>query len=708
MARIPALFQLRDIQFMHAIVRCSFGLLSALAASTLLAQSGPATAGKSAFTADDLVRMKRVSDPQVSPDGRYVAYAMSETDLDADKRRTDLWLIDLTSKDGTPRRITQNPANDSSPRWSADGKFIYFLSTRSGSSQVWRLQLGGGEATQVTDYPRDVGSLKVAPIGARIALSMEVLPDCDPACTKEKLDAEEKSKETGRVYNRVFIRHWDTWSDGTRSHLFTTVIGADGKAGVAVDVSKSLDADVPSKPFGGDEEYTFSPDGNRIVFTARVAGRTEPWSTNFDLYETTVDGSGTPKNLTGSNQAWDTQPVFLQNGDLAYLAMERPTFEADRFHIVIRDARTGATRPLTDKWDRSVDRLNVAGDGKTLLASTDDVGQHPIFAIDASSGTPRKIAATAPGQVTDYAATKDSVVYAFASLGAPSDLFTAKMSGGSARRLTSANQDLLGQRAMSEYEQFSFSGWNGETVYGYVMKPYGFTAGKKFPVAFVIHGGPQASFANAWSYRWNPQAWAGRGYGVVFIDFHGSPGYGQKFTDSISQDWGGKPLEDLQKGFAAALAKYDWLDGSNACAAGASYGGFMINWIAGNWSDRFKCLVNHDGIFDQRSMYYGTEELWFNEWENGGPYFQVPQNYEKFTPSAFVTKWQTPMLVIHGEQDFRVPLEQGIATFTALQRRSIESRLLIFPNENHWVLKTNNSLLWHKTVFDWLDAHLKK
>jgi len=261
---------------------------------------------------------------------------------------------------------------------------------------------------------------------------------------------------------------------------------------------------------------------------------------------------------------------------------------------------------------------------------------------------------------------------------------------------------------MSEYEQFSFKGWHDETVYGYVMKPYGFTAGQRYPVVMIVHGGPQVAFGNAWSYRWNPQAWAGRGYGIVFIDFHGSPGYGQAFTDSISHDWGGKPLEDLQKGLAAATEKYSWLDGSKACAAGASYGGFMINWIAGNWPDRFQCLVNHDGLFDQRSMYYSTEELWFPEWEEGGPYYENPQAHEKFNPSNFVAKWKTPMLVIHSEQDFRVPLEQGIATFTVLQRRGIESRLLTFPDENHWVLKPANSLQWHQEVFDWLDAHLKK
>jgi len=641
-----------------------------------------------AFTPDDLVRLKRLTDPQTSPDSRYVAYVLSETDMAENKRRTDLWLLDLQSQGAPPKRLTQNPANDSSPRWSPDSNAIYFLSTRSGSSQIWRLSMAGGEPTQVTSYPQDVSSFRVSPKGDRLALSMEVGP------------GKKSGKRSGKTFDRTFIRHWDTWTEG-RSHLF--VANADGSG--LIDVSQPLDADVPSKPFGADEEYAFSPDGARVVFAARVAGKTEAWSTNFDLYEVPVDGAGDPKNLTAANQAWDTQPVFLPNGDLAYLAMERPTFEADRFHIVLREGSNGATRPLTKSWDRSVDRLGITPDGRTLLASTDDLGQHALYAVDPRNGTPRRLVAT--GQVAEYSPTKSSVVVALASLAAPADLFRASMRESAPQRLTSVNQELLGARALSEFEQFTFTGWNNETVYGYVMKPHGFTDGTKFPLAYVIHGGPQVSFQNQWSYRWNAQAFAGRGYGVVFIDYHGSPGYGQAFTDSISKDWGDKPLEDLRKGLAAALEKYPWLDGQKVCAAGASYGGFMTNWIAGKWPERFKCLVTHDGIFDQRSMYYSTEELWFPEWDFGGPYFDAPQLYEKFNPANFVKQWRTPMLVIHGELDYRVPDTQGIATFTALQRRGIESRLVIFPDENHWVLKPDNSVQWHEEVLGWLDRYLK-
>jgi dipeptidyl aminopeptidase/acylaminoacyl peptidase len=298
------------------------------------------------------------------------------------------------------------------------------------------------------------------------------------------------------------------------------------------------------------------------------------------------------------------------------------------------------------------------------------------------------------------------VVVSRTSLGRPADLFMVTRAGVAPRELTAVNADLLAQRELGTYEQFSFAGWNGETVHGYVVKPPGVAPGRKVPIAFLVHGGPQVSLQNQWNYRWNAQVFAGRGYGVVMIDFHGSPGYGQAFTDSISQDWGGKPFVDLQKGLEAAIAKFGWLDGERACSLGPSYGGYMQNWIAGNWPERFRCIVNHAGIFDTRSMYYTTEELWFTEWENGGPYYATPEVHERHNPANFVERWNTPMLVIHGERDYRVPYAQGIATFTALQRRGVESRFLYFPDENHWILKPANSLQWHAEVLGWLDRHL--
>jgi dipeptidyl aminopeptidase/acylaminoacyl peptidase len=663
--------------------------------------------GSAPFTVEDLVTLKRLSDPHVSPDGHYLAFVQRETDLDANKGRNSIWLMRLGAAHTELYRLIDVAGDDSSPRWASDSHTLYFLSSRSGSSQVWRVLLSSGQAQRVSDYPLDVGSLKVSPRADVLALSMEVFPDCATlACTRERLDAQARNKASGRTYERIFVRHWDTWSNGTRSHLFTARLAPGGMLGPPVDVSRGFDADIPSKPFGTDEDFDFSPDGRTLVFSARIAGRSEPWSTNFDLFEVPADGSAAPVDLTSSNPAWDAQPVFLANGDLAWRAQDRPGFESDRFHIMLRSARSGAARSLTGGWDRSVAHLGATPDGKVLLASVDDLGQHLLYRVDPKSGVPTRL--TESGTVEAFSATRERVVLARAELGGPADLYALPVRGGALQRLTDVNHALLVARHMSEFEQFSFRGWNDETVYGYVMKPYGFEAGgKRFPIAFVVHGGPQVSMQNLWTYRWNAQAFAGGGYAVVMIDFHGSPGYGQAFTDSISHDWGGKPLIDLQKGLAAALEKYPWLDGTRACALGASYGGFMMNWIAGNWPERFRCIVNHDGVFDQRMMYYATEELWFPEWEFGGPYYQNPQGYEQVNPADFVSKWRTPMLVIHGERDFRIPYSQGIGTFTALQRRGIESRLLIFPDENHWVLKPANSILWYHTVLSWLDAHLK-
>jgi len=651
------------------------------------------------------VVLKRVSDPQLSADGRYLAYVQRETDLAGNRGHTSLWLLDLKNR-GAPARLTDGKDNDSSPRWGSDSRWLYFLSERGGSSQVWRIALGSGATARVTGYPLDVGTLKVSPRGDVLALSMAVFPDCaDLGCTKARLEAREKDKASGRLYDRLFVRHWDSWSDGTRSHLFAARLDAAGNAAVPIDVSRGMDADIPGKPFGGDEDYAFSPDGATLVFSARSAGRSEPWSTNFDLYQAPIDGSAPPRDLTAANPAWDAQPVFLPNGDLAWLAQDRPGFESDRFHIMLRSARTGSARALTASWDRSVGRLGAMPDGRHLLASVDDLGQHALYSIDVATGKPVKL--IGEGEVADYSAGRDTIVVSLASLAGPHDLYSLPARGGRLTRLTDVNHELMAARALGDFEQYSFKGWNDETVYGYVVKPYGYQPGKRFPVAFIVHGGPQGSMGNEWHYRWNMQVFAGHGYGVVGVDFHGSTGYGQAFTDSISRDWGGKPLIDLQKGLAAALARYPWLDGGRVCALGASYGGFMMNWIEGNWPERFRCIVSHDGVFDQRMMYYSTEELWFPEWEMGGTYYDAPQLYEKFNPVNFVSRWRTPMLVIHGEQDFRIPYSQGLGVFTALQRRGIESRLLVFPNENHWVLKPADSLQWHHAVFDWLDAHTR-
>jgi dipeptidyl aminopeptidase/acylaminoacyl peptidase len=697
--------------------------LPALAAATF-AVAATATAAPRGFTVEDLVAMERVGAPAVSPDGSRIVYTVRSTDLAKNKSHTDLYLVDLRTPGAAPQRLTADAASSTDPEWSAAGDAIYFLSSRSGSSQVWRLPANpgatpsantganGGAATKVTDLPLDVDAFRVSPTGDRLALSMAVFRNCaDLACTEARMDAREKDKSTGKVYDRLFVRHWDTWADGRNAVLYSVPLDRSGKAGAAataVSLSGALDGDVPSKPFGDREEFRFSPDGKNVVFSVRIAGKTEAWSTNFDVYTVPAAGGQAPRNLTADNPAWDTKGVFAPDGrTLAYVAMARPGFEADRYQIMLLDVASGKKRKLAADWDRSPGTLQWAQDGKSLVVDAEDIGQHRLFSIDAASGKVTPL--TGQGSIGAFDLRGGTLAYTQANLSAGAQLFSMKL-GGAAKptQLTALNTERLADVRWGEAEQFSFKGANGDTVHGYVMKPWNYQAGKKYPVAFLVHGGPQGSFGNGWSYRWNPQTYAGAGYAAVFIDFHGSTGYGQKFTDAISGDWGGKPLEDLQKGLAAAVAKYPWLDRSRACALGASYGGYMMNWIEGNWSDGFKCIVNHDGVFDTRGMAYATEEQWFTDWENGGPYFTAPEKHERFNPVLHVNKWKTPMLVVQGDLDFRIPTAQGLSTFTALQRRGIDSKLLVFPDENHWVLKPANSVLWHHTVIDWLDHYLKQ
>ncbi len=675
----------------------------AVATMALLA-AAPLSATERGFTIRDLVQLDRVADPQLSPDGKWVAFQVRETDMAANKGVNGLWLVDAEGK-AAPKRLTAKGANSLGPRWSADGRSLYFTSTRSGSAQVWRVDLGGGEAQQVTKLPLDVGSFRLSPDGHTLALTMEVFPDCgDLDCTKKRLD--EKPKTSGVVYDKLFIRHWDAWANGTRSQLFVAAIGADGTAGAPKRVSLGIDGDIPSKPHGDESEYTFAPDGKTIAFSVRIAGKTEPWSTNFDLYTVPADGSAPPRNLTEANKAWDSYPTYSNDGKtLYYLAMKRPTFEADRFGVMALDLASGKTREIDPDWDRSPGGLTLSKDGKTLYANAADNGEHPLFALDIASGKAKKVVGN--GQIAGFSLVGNRLAFTRDRLDAPADLFVADANGGGEKRITTFNKERLADVKMGAFEFFDFKGAGDDSVQGFVMKPWNYEAGKKYPVAFLVHGGPQGAFGNDFHYRWNAETYAGQGIAVIAINFHGSTGYGQKFTDSISGDWGGKPLEDLQKGLAAALAKYDFLDGNRACALGGSYGGYMVNWIAGNWNAPFKCLVTHDGIFDNRFMSYTTEELWFDEWEQGGTQWEKPANFERHNPVNFVQNWRVPTLVIHSQQDFRCPLEQGIGVFTALQRRGIESKFLYFPDENHWVLKPENSILWHDTVLGWVKDHTK-
>ncbi len=567
---------------------------------------------KHSFSVHDMLAMERIGDHQISPDGSLIAFVLRTTDLEANKGRSDIWLASLN---GTGlRQLTEDPANDSAPRWSSDGQNIYFLSARSGSFQVWKINILDRSVSQITNQPLGVSNLILSPNGKRLAFSMEVFVDCsDIECTEKRLKETEERKSSGIVYEKLFFRHWDTWKDGRRSHVFVRPV--DG--GRAIDVMEGMDADCPSKPFGGVEEMTFTPDGEGIVFTARNVGRMEAWSTDFDLYYSPVDGSKAPQCLTEQNEAWDTYPSFSPNGKtLAYLAMERPGYESDRFRIVLRSWPGEKERVLTQDWDRSVNDMAWSEDGKMIFATANNLGQRSLYAISVRSEKVTPL--IRKGTVRSFTVKGGRIIFGMDHLKSPVELYSFQTDGSRFQSITGINGKRLAAVKMGEPEQFDFKGWNDETVYGYVVKPVDFNPNKKYPVAFLIHGGPQGSFSNDFHYRWNPQAYAGAGYAAVMVDFHGSVGYGQAFTDSIRGDYGGKPLEDLQKGLSAALERYPWMDAERVGALGASFGGYMINWIAGNWPDRFRCLVNHDGNLDERLAYFDTEELWFPEWDHEG------------------------------------------------------------------------------------------
>jgi dipeptidyl aminopeptidase/acylaminoacyl peptidase len=663
--------------------------LLAAAAVAALATS-PALARP--MTATDMQMMHRMGSPAVSPDGRYAVFTLSDTDLAANKRSNRLYLLDLKKAGAAPQPIAgAEKGHDAT--FTSDGS-LWFLMPVGDDDQLFRMAIGGTPA-QVSNFKSDIAGFKIAPNGSHVVVW------ADRALVCEQLDCVSAPKRgSWRTYDQLFVRHWDTWAEpGVKSRLFGFAVEGGKLAGNGTPLTGSLVGDTPSKPFGGGEEIAFSPDGSTVFFTLREAGRIEPLSTNLDIFQVPSNGSAAPVNLTDANDATDTLPAVSPDGKtLAYVAMARPGYESDRQVLQLRDIATGAIIPLTQKWDRSVGSIEWAPDGKSLLVTAGDKLEEPVFRVDARSGAVTRL--TKDGSFGNvHAVPGGGAIATMNSIFAPDDLYRID-SKGRVTQLTAVNKALLDQLDPVTFKKFTFTGANNDTVWGWTLKPANTTA--PLPISFLVHGGPQGSFSNSWSYRWNPRLFTAPGYAAVSVDFHGSTGYGQAFTDSIHQNWGGWPLEDLQKGLAYATANDPQLEANNACALGGSYGGYMMNWIEGKWPDRFKCIVQHDGVFDARAMAYETEELWFDEWEHGGhPYYEAPEEYEKWNPVNYVQNWKTPQLVITSEKDFRIPYTQGIAAFTALQRRGIPSRLLIYPDENHWVLKPKNSIQWYDEVFAW-------
>jgi dipeptidyl aminopeptidase/acylaminoacyl peptidase len=672
----------------------------------LLAAAAAALAVSPAYarpmTATDMHSMHRIGAPEVSPDGRTAVFTISTTDWAKNKRVNSLSTLDLT-KPGTgavPQPVA-GATKGHDAVFGPDGS-LWFLMAVGDNDQLFRKRPGGA-AVRVSNFSGDVGGFKLAPSGDRVV----VWADRDLRCADLNCAGLPPKPKTGsgRTFDQLFIRHWDTWAEpGVKSRLFGFTVQGGKLVGPGVPLTGNLVGDTPSKPFGGGEEIAFSPDGRTLFFALREAGRIEPLSTNLDIFEVSENGSKAPVNLTAANKATDNLPAVSPDGrTLAYVAMARPGYEADRQVLMLRDLASGTVRPLTQSWDRSVGSIEWAKDGRSLLVTAEDTLEGPVFRVDAATGNVMRL--TGDGTFGNvHALPTGGALATMNSIMAPDDLYRLD-AGGHASRLTDVNRQLLAQLDPVTLQKFSFTGANNDRVWGWELKPAGATA--KVPVLLLVHGGPQGSFSNSWSYRWNPRLFSSPGYGVVSVDFHGSTGYGQAFTDAIHQNWGGWPLQDLKLGLAYATAHDPQLDGANACAAGGSYGGYMMNWIEGNWPDRFKCIIQHDGVFDARAMAYETEELWFDEWEHGGhPYYEAPGEFEKWNPVNYVTSWKTPQLVVTSEKDFRIPYTQGIAAFTALQRRGIPSRLLIYPDENHWVLKPKNSVQWYDEFFGWTTRYI--
>ena len=668
-----------------------------LAAGTaLLAVTATPVAARQ-LTIDDVIALSRVSAPAVSGDGHWLVWQQRETDIDADTGHFDLWRLDLSRKGAKPEKlVAEADVNETAPQISRDGKTVYFQSDKGGDDAVWSVPVAGGAPTRLTDFKGGMGGFLVAPTGDKLLIYADRrigAPSLELPMVKKDSRA-----GNGRTFDQLFVRHWASWYDGMRSQLFVLPLTAKGAKGNGIAIEHGLVGDAPSKPFGDGSEIAWSADGKTVYFALRKGDAKEPLSTNLDIYAAPADGSAAPTNLTKANLATDTIPSVSPDGKwLAYAAMKRAGYEADRQVLMLRDLATGQVRALTESWDRSIESIAWAPDGKKLIVTAEDTQENPIWSVDAATGKVARL--TGQGNVSAVVPTAKGLVYAMNTLTAPDDFWM--LTGKTPVRLTNVNADKLAGIDMPSVTRFSFTGANNDTVWGYAVKPAGVTG--KVPVAYMVHGGPQGSSNNSWSYRWNPALFARAGYGLVAVDFHGSTGYGQAFTDAIRNNWGGWPLEDLKAGLKAATNTFGWLDGDNACALGASYGGYMMNWIEGNWPDRFKCIVQHDGVFDARAMAYETEELWFDEWEHGGhPYYEDPAAFEKWNPVNHVTAWKTPQLVITSEGDYRIPYTQGIAAFTALQRRDVPSRLVVFPGGSHWVQKPKESRQWYHEVLGWL------
>jgi dipeptidyl aminopeptidase/acylaminoacyl peptidase len=737
-----------------------------LLALCILALVIPAlTQAKHPFTFEDMMKLKRVGDPQVSPDGKWVIFSVVDVDLAANTKTPHIWIVPTAG--GQEKEIIADQDADR-PRWAPDGKRFAFLSTKDDGSQVWIADFDDAAAKvtgahKLTSIATEASGELWSPDGKNILFTSDVYPECDGApmkeqeCSEKRLKKAEQSKVKAQIFTHLLYRHWNAYKEGKRTHIFlvdapdlgpvstltTSDQGQAGRSFVSLRIPQDLtpgDYDAPVFSVGGQDDYAFSPDGQEICYASNH-DKNPAASTNNDLWIVPVSG-GQAKNITADNPASDTSPLYSPDGRyIAYRAQQRPGYESDRFRLMLYDRKTGEKKNLTEDFDRWVGTFTWTPDSTSIFFAAENGGRSPIFSrfirdIPGVANWPVEVVKGFDDDMNGVKGTK-TIVFTRMSLGSPIEIYTAspnqdklciednfspkgspswyqepKCELFKAKQLTHFNDALLSHVEMSPLESFWFTGAHDDKVQGFLVKPPNFDPSKKYPVKFLIHGGPQGAWGDDWSFRWNPELFASptsstpNGYVVIMINFHGSTGYGQKFIDAINGDWGGAPYEDLMKGLDYAEQTYPFVDKNRECALGASYGGYAINWILGH-TDRFKCLVSHDGMFNAESAWGSTEELWFNNWEFKGTPYDNHEGYVKWSPHQYAKNFKTPTLVIHGQRDYRLDVSEGLQLFTTLQMLGVPSEMLYFPDEGHWVLKPQNSQLWYKTVNDWVDRWTK-
>jgi dipeptidyl aminopeptidase/acylaminoacyl peptidase len=652
----------------------------------LLVSTTPLTAQQRAITVEDFIGLPVVSDPQPSPDGRWVAYTVTNASLKDNRSTARIWLANVAN--GEARELTQGPGSDWSPRWSSDGQSIAFLSSRQDAPQIFVLAMAGGEARRVTDISDGVGEFQWTPDGRGFLAVVDV-----PWPPDQEIDRRNGAFPTdARLWTELLYRHWNEWRTGHRQHVFAVGLAT----GRATDLTP-VDHDVPTIATAGAGDVAIAPDGKEIA-VAMHGDSIVATNTNVDIY-TLASTGGAMRDLTAASGGADNTPRYSPDGKwLSYLSMERPGFEADRQRLMLMPRGRGATVEATAGWTLSVGAYEWCPDAKCVYAVVGERGRVNLYRIDIPSF--KRTLVQGGGVNTSPAIGGRTLAYLHQSNTHPAEVWV------DGKPLTHHTDAKIAALDLHPLEVYGFVGALGDSVFGWVLKPPGFDAAKRYPVIYLVHGGPQGAWEDDWHARWNYQMFASRGYVVAAVNFHGSTGYGQGFTDAISQHWGDYPLEDEMKGLDV-VAQLPYVDSTRMCAAGASYGGYMIYWLAGH-TDRFKCLVDHDGVFNPVSMYGSTEELWFVTWEFGGTPYDNRALYEKWSPLNFVKNWKTPMLIVHSQHDFRVDLSEGYQAFTALRTMGVPAKFLYFPDEYHFVTRPRNRRVWWGVVMDWMDEHLKR